>query len=582
MLRNKPTIWGVIAITTLSLAATACNNSKEPAAGSSTSPSASAPASSAAPSASAAKTDDGPLGKYAPTITVSTVRMQNSGLKFPSGDNWDNNVYTREIEKQLGIKLTNKWVVDDQQYAKKLSVSMVAGDLPDLFQVNMQQLQLLVESGQAADLTDLYAKYASDLTKQSMEDGGGIKKQAVTFGGKLMALPQDGGGREDAHYLFIRNDWLKKLNLQPPKTMDDVINIAKAFANNDPDGNGKKDTFGLSLDYNLFNGWSGLDGFFNGYHAYPFNPGGPNATGLNLMFLKGADGKLVYADIQPEVKTALGKLQELFKAGAINPEFSVINGEKSAELATSGKVGMTFGSFWVPSWPINDMKKTDPNVDWGVYPIVSADSQPALATSNGFMPKWYYVVNKNSKNKEAVIKLLNFYMEKNYGASRDEEYHTHKEGDKVIETFSYAPIRSGFAETNQNDYAATAAALASKDPSKLSPAAKVYYDNITKYRAGDMSQWWYEKEFAPGGTYDLLGQYKKNNSFMTNAFTGSPTDTMVAKGAALKDLEVQTFTKIILGESLDSFDKFVENWKKQGGDQITKEVNDWYATKGGK
>ncbi|QGQ94232.1 hypothetical protein EHS13_04580 [Paenibacillus psychroresistens] len=76
-----------------------------------------------APSTTAAAVvEDGPLVKYDPAIEVSTVRMQNSGLKFPSGDDWDNNVYTRELDKQLGVKLKNKWVIDDQQYAKKLSV----------------------------------------------------------------------------------------------------------------------------------------------------------------------------------------------------------------------------------------------------------------------------------------------------------------------------------------------------------------------------------------------------------------------------------------------------------------------------
>ena len=42
-------------------------------------------------------------------------------------------------------------------------------------------------------------------------------------------------------------------------------------------------------------------------------------------------------------------------------------------------------------------------------------------------------------------------------------------------------------------------------------------------------------------------------------------------------MEKQAYTNIIYGkESPDSFDEFVKKWKEQGGDQITKEVNDWY------
>jgi len=29
---------------------------------------------------------------------------------------------------------------------------------------------------------------------------------------------------------------------------------------------------------------------------------------------------------------------------------------------------------------------------------------------------------------------------------------------------------------------------------------------------------------------------------------------------------------------IDDFDSFVTNWKKLGGDQITQEVNEWYAS----
>lgn len=48
-------------------------------------------------------------------------------------------------------------------------------------------------------------------------------------------------------YLLIRNDWLKKLNLQMPQTIDDLYNVAKAFTEDDPNGNHKKDEYGINL-----------------------------------------------------------------------------------------------------------------------------------------------------------------------------------------------------------------------------------------------------------------------------------------------------------------------------------------------
>ena len=49
--------------------------------------------------------------------------------------------------------------------------------------------------------------------------------------------------------------------------------------------------------------------------------------------------------------------------------------------------------------------------------------------------------------------------------------------------------------------------------------------------------------------------------------------------AYLQTMEKQVYTNIIYGnESIDAFDKFVEDWYAQGGDKITEEVNEWYQS----
>ena len=51
---------------------------------------------------------------------------------------------------------------------------------------------------------------------------------------------------------------------------------------------------------------------------------------------------------------------------------------------------------------------------------------------------------------------------------------------------------------------------------------------------------------------------------------------MTTKQANLDKLFLETFIEIVNGADINKFDTFVEQWKKQGGDEITKEVNDWY------
>jgi putative aldouronate transport system substrate-binding protein len=53
---------------------------------------------------------------------------------------------------------------------------------------------------------------------------------------------------------------------------------------------------------------------------------------------------------------------------------------------------------------------------------------------------------------------------------------------------------------------------------------------------------------------------------------------MVKRQASLNDMINETFTKIIMGQSIDTFVKLMEDWKKLGGNDMTKEVNDWYKS----
>ena len=53
------------------------------------------------------------------------------------------------------------------------------------------------------------------------------------------------------------------------------------------------------------------------------------------------------------------------------------------------------------------------------------------------------------------------------------------------------------------------------------------------------------------------------------------TPLMESRWVNLRKLEDETFLRIIMGAApLETFDSFVENWKRQGGDQITQEVKD--------
>lgn len=509
-----------------------------------------------------------PFGKYDPAITLTTVRALTDNITFLQGEDIDNNNWTKAYMNHLGIKIENIWMASSNQFNDKLNVTIASGDIPDFFQVSSTQFKQLVDNDMLADLKDVYDQYAAPFTKEVMTAAGGYAMKSMQIDGKQYGLACDSPCIQTTTQIWIRSDWLKKVNLSAPKTMDDVLRIAEAFTTQDPNSNNKNDTYGLAFQKDLFGQWFSLDGFMNGYHAYP------------TIWVKDASGKIQNGAIQPEVKTALGKLTEMYRAKQIDPEFGVKDATKTTEDIVAGKVGMYYACFATPLWPLGDSMKKEPNADWKAYPIVSADAQPALA-SETFTALSGYVVSKNCKNPEGVIKLLNETLKNLWSPEAQPDIYNTDENATPF--WSYAPIYAEPPMKNLDAGIAVQEAMKSNDPSKLNGEQKQYYNAAIAYRDNkDLASW---PNFAIFGTNggnsstEVENYYMQNKLLLPDEFFGIPTDNMVDKKPNMDKLILETYTQIIMGQTpLDSFDKFVDQWRQIGGDTITKEVNDWAAS----
>lgn len=519
--------------------------------------------------------DDGPLGKYDPAIEVSFVRdlsdvVENNVLGVLKGETIDNNRWTQLYEDELGIKIKYDWVVKgsptSDQYLQKINVTLASGDLPDVIPVNATQLKQLADSDQIEDMTELYEKYASPFTKKVLSEEGTSVFDAATFDGKLMAVPQLESSMERAMYIWIRTDWLDKLGLKPPKTMADVLAISKAFTENDPDGNGKQDTFGLGVTKDLWGGAMGLEGFMAGYAAYP------------NIWVEDASGKLVFGSTQPEVKKALQVLQDMAKNGQIDQEFGVKDGGKVSEQISAGKIGMEYGEQWNSIWPLQLNRDNDPNAQWQAFPIVSESGETPKVPLK-FSTTRFFAVKKGAAHPEAVIKMFNLHLEKNWGETAEfDKYFAPPEAESV---WQLSPVTPYPVKKNVDAFRAIDAARKAGDFSTLTGEAKTIQEKLEAYASGSsegFALWGWERIYGEEGSMGIADQYDKNNQFLREKFVGAPTPTMVERKATLEKLQNEVFVKIILGDPIDKFDQFVADWKKLGGDQITQEVNEWYET----
>ncbi len=531
------------------------------------------PSGQSTSTASTAEVKKEPLGKYDPAIDISFVRGIDDDLaanvlpKVPE-DTLEDNRWTKVYKDELGINVKYAWTVKGNEtsdaYLQKINVTLASGDLPDVVLVNPSQLKQLVDSDMAEDMTQYYNDYASEQFKKVMNEEGTGNIDSVTFDGKMMAIPEPVPMNETTQYLWIRNDWLKKLNLEAPKSMDDVLKIAQAFTTQDPDGNGKNDTFGLPITKDIYSGAMGTEGFFAGYHAYP------------NMWIEDDSGKLVWGSTLPETKVALQKLAEMYKAGQIDPEFGVKDGGKVAETVIAGKFGLDYGAQWNPMYPLISNFNNDKNADWTPYPIVSADDQKAMVP-NKFNQTRIFAVKKGYKNPEALVKLFNMHVEKNWGETADFNKYYMPVENGAVGVWKLSPVAPAPAFKNLEAFIAINDARKAGDFSKLTGEAKVIQGNIEAYEKGDDAMWGWEKIYGKTGAFLNMIGYRDNGQLLPEKFTGAPTPTMAEKKTTLDKMEKEVFVKIIMGSaSIDEFDKFVSDWNKLGGETMTKEVNEWY------
>lgn len=500
--------------------------------------------------------------KFDPVVELTTVSANGPSVQLPEGDTVDDNAWTRHLEEEFGIKVKTLWNAPGEQYDQKVNLAITSGDIPDFFMVNPQQFAQLAEADLIEDLTEVYENYAPENVKTVMDEAGEAVLKAATIDGKLMAIPFAGKEQENASILWIRKDWMEKLNLPDPKSMDDVLKIAEAFTTQDPDGNGKDDTYGLAINKEIMM----TRGLFNGFHAY------------HDIWIKDDSGNLVYSNIQPEFKEALAALQEMYKKGLIDPEFGVKDTTKVAEDYGKEKIGMAFGSRSAVGF-----KLQTPHAEWQAYAVPSVDSNPTKLQHNvNIEGNRYWVVRKGVEHPEAILKMMDHFLQTFYFNTDDDIFKEFVDDGENQSIWQFAPAKLYTTFNNVNIYKAITEVMESGDENldALTPHQRNFYARIKLYLDGDMEWWDQYQGFGPEGSGPVLESYIENNQFIMNEFYSSPTKTMAKRGANLQKIELEMMTEIIKGGSLDLFDEYVENWKKLGGDDITKEVNEWYSQQG--
>lgn len=539
--------------------------------------------SETSPSASASANSSGSKlhivnGKIDPPVTLTTVRGIDSTAKFKNGETFENNIHTKWAKDTLGVDIKTLWSsqMSDASYDTKLKLMLSSGDkLPDvIFTTSKDTLNMFIESGKVMSVDSAFDKYAGKVWKDAVAEQ---PDAWLPFqrGKQKMAIPRLQATTTSEPVLWIRKDWMDKLGLQAPKSLSDLETIMDAFANKDPDGNGKKDT--MALDFAIKDQ---MVGYPVGDISWLFGAFGS----IPDQWTKDTNGKLVFGSTQPGVKSALAKLKDWKDKGYIADDIALHDWNKIVENVASAKVGIVAGANWFPAYPGSLVYAKDPKADFEPYAFPAGpDGKKGQTVSDPF--NGGFVISKDISQE--ALEAFFYYMNTLWDASSSNDPFVLKgfqeNYDYVIQdgkaVFDNDKIPGGHVQTMKYTLQGSMPQPMSKFvevSKKIAKGETLTPNDIAFTNANGVNP----KDPLQGiqGKATLITIDQKGSD-MPNLFTGPTTSTQSSRGEFLKKLELDTFNQIIYSKvPIDEFDNFVKKWQSSGGDQLTKEVNDWYSS----
>lgn len=299
----------------------------------------------------------------------------------------DDSYISKKILEDLNIEYVHVTSVG-MTPEEKLTMLLAAGEVPDIIDSYGAKTTELRKMGVIVPLEDylteeyipnmMKSTYAWNVASELMRrEDGHIWAIPATFAAVSGPTP------------YIRYDWLRNLNLEVPTTMDELKEVLIAFTKNDPDQNGKDDTWGTSYG-----------GIYSGISS--------NFAAVWNEWYIAEDGTAEWGIMTDRMAPYLQFVADLITDGAMNPEILDPNelGNGHGDAIRAGKLGFSF-SYNGPGdlSVVEDMRKFQPDAEWG--PMLP----PAGFYDVGYLPvngilRQEYNISENAVKEGKLEKIL--------------------------------------------------------------------------------------------------------------------------------------------------------------------------------
>ena len=528
-------------------------------------------------------------------ITLKVGLSRSAAFGWEGTETQDDNAWTNWY-RENGLLFDILFEVNEETYNDKLAQSIMSGVYPDIIRPRGANYIDWANQGIFADLTDLYNAEPEDSEVKQYYNTplGQDTLQAATLDGVLYSLPRQPDPYGGMSQLWLRYDWLIKLGLPEPKTHDDVYNIAKAFTENDPDGNGVNDTYGLGVNGSeVFHNIAGLNRLFEMFGVIP---GGATGT---IPFIDSEGHAIFGGGLEQNMKDGLNWLVKMYNDGYIPQDFITAGVDQVRQDASVGRIGMYFGSFSGVNNVWFNCLATQPEAEWAAFAIPGYTAETNGTTNYTVTPAYFTCLSSKCEYPEAFMKCTNLSMK--YLAHPDtlsqEDFEKYNGKGGTYTGWQLAMINFEVPSKNYAAFPRQQKAIYENDTSLLNAENWRDYNSIQEYlerkdrEYSTLSEdelamvrqgvFFYSVWGSKYAGYAAIDEMVKNepSRLIRSAYNSVQTENMVQYSPTLDTLAKETLINIILGnQSVDSYSDFLQQWETLGGSIIREEADAWYQS----
>ncbi|HML46281.1 MAG TPA: extracellular solute-binding protein [Clostridia bacterium] len=322
--------------------------------------------------------------------------------KAVSMKDWDDSPTWQLIQEKLNVDI--QWQMPASTEAREQFSLMIASrNLPDVIYYTWTNVSggpaQLIEDKMLLDLTDLLPDMAPNYNAFiNAPENATIRRQVTLNDGTHYIFAKVFPDARAMSYngLMIRADWLEKLGLSMPATLQEWHDVLAAFRDQDPNGNSQQDELPfVSTTGSLFD-------FFAS--AYKVRSG---------LYPDPDTGKIVCGYTQEGYKEFLKTMAAWYAEGLLDPEYPATDGASQQNKLTSNLGGAFYGAIAGGMGTIMSlMAPVQPEFDLAGAPSVASVYGDGVYSPNDPLCRAFVgqgaAVSADTKELEAVLRVLDF------------------------------------------------------------------------------------------------------------------------------------------------------------------------------